>query len=351
MPNGLFIPQFRGPGSPGAPGVGTTVAGIQRGELGQQAIERGGLELFGQREQARLQSIVQGAQQLKLIIDPQQKMSFLQNRRQQLQQAGISTEDTDEAISLLQAGDFVGLEEATDQAISLGQAPGEPFTLRPGEARFTAAGREIARGIKDPKQAEAQLKRDVAASKTKFDRASKIRAEITKASTEFDKIIGSFDRIQVTAVGEPSAAGDIALIFNFMKMLDPGSVVREGEFATAQNAAGVPDRVRNTLNRLMRGERLNPTQRKDFLNQSKKIFTVSKKRNDQTLESFVKIAERNDIAREDVVVPRGEELPEIGALPPTAEVADQELPEETIIVNSQTGQRMQVVNGQLVEIQ
>lgn len=62
-----------------------------------------------------------------------------------------------------------------------------------------------------------------------------------------------------------SAADDLAIIFNFMKMLDPGSVVREGEFANAQNSAGVPDRIRNLYNNLMEGTRLNPVQRAEFI--------------------------------------------------------------------------------------
>ena len=183
----------------------------------------------------------------------------------------------------------------------------------------------------------------MAESRTKFDQAGKIRAEILKESTEFNKIVASFDRIRAT---DATAGGDLALIFNFMKMLDPGSVVRETEFATAQNAAGVPDRVRNTFNRLLNGERLNPKQREDFIQQADNIFSVSKKRNNQTVESFVDIAERNGIEREDVVISRGEELPAEGE---PAEA--QELAEGTIIKNPTTGQRMQVTGGQLVEIQ
>jgi len=63
----------------------------------------------------------------------------------------------------------------------------------------------------------------------------------------------------------PTAANDLALIFGYMKILDPGSVVREGEFANAQNSAGVPDRLRATYNNILRGERLTEVQRQDFL--------------------------------------------------------------------------------------
>lgn len=54
---------------------------------------------------------------------------------------------------------------------------------------------------------------------------------------------------------------DIAIVFNFMKTLDPTSVVREGEFATAQNAGGVDDATRNLYNRVVNGNRLNRQQR------------------------------------------------------------------------------------------
>jgi hypothetical protein len=67
------------------------------------------------------------------------------------------------------------------------------------------------------------------------------------------------------AGSNPTAANDLALIFGYMKILDPGSVVREGEFANAQNSAGVPDRLRATYNNLLRGERLTEVQRQDFL--------------------------------------------------------------------------------------
>ncbi len=56
------------------------------------------------------------------------------------------------------------------------------------------------------------------------------------------------------------AAAQIGLIFAFMKALDPGSVVREAEYATAKNAAGVPDKVRNEYNKLLDGGFLTPEQ-------------------------------------------------------------------------------------------
>lgn len=62
----------------------------------------------------------------------------------------------------------------------------------------------------------------------------------------------------------PTAPDDMAMVFSFMKLLDPTSVVRETEYANAQNAAGIPDRIRNLYNQAMRGTILTPAQRAEF---------------------------------------------------------------------------------------
>ena len=111
------------------------------------------------------------------------------------------------------------------------------------------------------------------------------------------------------AAKDPSAAGDLALIFNFMKMLDPGSVVRESEFATASNAAGVPDRIRNQYNRIVDGKRLTNRQRADFVNRSEKLFNSQEKLIEKIESDFVQLAKDNGLSRDDVITRgRGERV-------------------------------------------
>lgn len=82
---------------------------------------------------------------------------------------------------------------------------------------------------------------------------------------DFRKARTQFNALRETALNpKATAQDDIAVIFQFMKTLDPTSTVREGEFATAQNATGVPDAVRNAFNKAQNGERLNPQQRKQM---------------------------------------------------------------------------------------
>ena len=91
------------------------------------------------------------------------------------------------------------------------------------------------------------------------------------AVKEFQTIAASYRNVVATANND-SAAGDLSLIFSFMKILDPNSVVREQEFANAQNAAGYPDIIRNALNRINTGERLSERQRADFVAQARSVY-------------------------------------------------------------------------------
>lgn len=106
------------------------------------------------------------------------------------------------------------------------------------------------------------------------DMAFKIAKEYENESAEFKKQVSAYNRILASGT-EPSAAGDLALIFNYMKLLDPGSTVREGEFATAQNAASVPERIRAQYQSVLKGEKLTESTRADFLDRSQKLYNSS----------------------------------------------------------------------------
>jgi hypothetical protein len=74
------------------------------------------------------------------------------------------------------------------------------------------------------------------------------------------------------ALGANTPAGDMAGIFQFMKVLDPTSSVREGEYANAKNAGGVPDQLVNLYNQALSGKLLNPAQRKDFIGRAEERY-------------------------------------------------------------------------------
>ena len=116
--------------------------------------------------------------------------------------------------------------------------------------------------------------------KTRRDIETQLRKEFNWRDEikKFNKIRSEFSRIQKASQTQNFETGiaDVALVFAYMKMLDPTSVVRESEFATAQNSAGVPEGIRNAFNKANSWQFLSKTQRSDILNLSKSLFQSEK---------------------------------------------------------------------------
>lgn len=68
-----------------------------------------------------------------------------------------------------------------------------------------------------------------------------------------------------------SAPAQMAMIFKFMKALDPASTVRESEYASAANTTGIPERIMNMYNKAKDGQMLNDVQVNEFINVSKTL--------------------------------------------------------------------------------
>ena len=96
----------------------------------------------------------------------------------------------------------------------------------------------------------------------------------------------------VVSATADTGAGDISFVYQFMKMLDPNSVVREGEFATAETAGGVPEFIWKTYNNLSRGEgrRLSGDTKADFLQIAAKMYVQRLKNYDAEWQTQSRIA-------------------------------------------------------------
>lgn len=130
-----------------------------------------------------------------------------------------------------------------------------------------------------------------------------------KAYTDVD---ASFQKVQAAAK-DPTAAGDLSLIYGFMKMVDPGSSVKEGEFASAQNAGGVDDKLRALYNNLKQGQRLTPEQRSDFVARAQQMYAAHVQQLNDAGTRYGDIAKRAGVDPEDVIVhPRKLEGADVG---------------------------------------
>jgi hypothetical protein len=91
---------------------------------------------------------------------------------------------------------------------------------------------------------------------------------------DFRKVDAAFKKLNTALddTAKPTPLRDMSAIFSWMKILDPGSTVREGEYATAKNAAGIPDKIMNFYNRALTGQILTPEQRKEMKEAAAPIF-------------------------------------------------------------------------------
>lgn len=106
-----------------------------------------------------------------------------------------------------------------------------------------------------------------------------------------------------TSLRQASPAGDLAGATKLMKILDPGSVVRESELGMAMAASGMIDRMENYARNIMNGTKLTPTQRKDFQALADTLFAESAKQYNAKRGEYKGIADRNELSSVDVVGP------------------------------------------------
>ena len=172
--------------------------------------------------------------------------------------------------------------------------PQEPYTLSEGQVRFDGNNQPIAQGIPANSNdwTEVTLEDGVYAVNKKdptqrtkigprpdrnegegrdFTQEKALREAYIKEAKPFADLRTNYSRIKA-ANQDNTGASDIAMVYSFMKMLDPTSVVREGEFATAENAGGVPQQIQSLYNKVINGQRLAPEVRQQFVQQADRQY-------------------------------------------------------------------------------
>ena len=142
---------------------------------------------------------------------------------------------------------------------------------------------ETIQNIKSPKTIL-----DMTGGQKGFENEMKLRGEfksepVYKAFNEMQSAYG-----QITdSLKKNSPAGDLAGATKFMKLLDPGSVVRESELAMAMSATGLLDRATNYAEMVIKGTKLTEAQRKDFQDLADKLYTTAATTYNQKRNEFV----------------------------------------------------------------
>lgn len=237
------------------------------------------------------------------------------------------------AATLFQEGDPIGTAilqqaiEAEDPRFQQEQRLKER-NLQLKEKQFEQTVKEFNRKLKQPLDAEVSFKQE-----------RQLRQEFTGLSKDFISQRDAYARIQASG-NDPSAAGDLALIFNFMKVLDPGSVVRESEFDNAAQARAwlterkeegyrIPTFVEQGILKLDKGLELTAVQRQDFLKRGAKLFDRAQRQHDKRVKQFTGLAERAGLDVEDVVIDLGLALtpqPTVNQIAPTSPFQEEVVP-------------------------
>ena len=114
-----------------------------------------------------------------------------------------------------------------------------------------------------------------------------LRREAAKATKDFGTIRKARKQIDsALRSASKSSAATLTAATSFMKLLDPGSVVRESELGMALQTSGAIDRATNYVSRLTSGKVLTPRQVRDFKAIVADIYDAAESINKSTVDEF-----------------------------------------------------------------
>jgi hypothetical protein len=102
---------------------------------------------------------------------------------------------------------------------------------------------------------------------------------LLKPYQEFQKVDSAYKSLSKMAESEASGPQDVAMLYDFIKTLDPNSVVREGEIYLSKQGMGALESLGVEANRLTKGTLLSPAFRKG-------IVQIAKNKRDQAFSSY-----------------------------------------------------------------
>jgi len=139
---------------------------------------------------------------------------------------------------------------------------------------------------------------------TTTSQANTYRKEFIKAVQTHQERIAFYNQaIGSVAEGDATGIGDIALVFTFMKMLDPRSVVRESEQGIVIEAAGIEPRMKNIMESILRGKLLNPDLRASILERVNVLYNQSLQVHDHAVGVYTRLSRKSGVDPELVIIP------------------------------------------------
>lgn len=281
--------------------------GASSGQAMGNALGHGGMA-FNQTYQGQIDEAKQNQMQQFQMAGSLQKMQQEQAKRQRIMEFRNGLPEQDRGIFDMAPDKYIeNMPRFQKQQLVEVADPNEPLRtqkqwMRPGETSGVVAGVGAMPEILDPRVQSA--KRSIAAAgrsvqstnvfnntKDDFKNERDLRNDFAGLPTTkaFKETQSAYDQIKV-AIKKESPAGDLAAATKIMKILDPGSVVRESELGMAMAATGAMDRVSNYADMVIKGTKLTPSQRKDFGELSSQLYGAAADRYNKSADEYQGVA-------------------------------------------------------------
>lgn len=235
----------------------------------------------------------QNAQQAALLQNRQAQQAQAQAAAQQKAQADAAQRAFQNDLSLRADQRAQGQFDRGPAAPAIVQQAKFLFPNDPAKQQRFVQANSVAEQNKLNRQADerkAQIKAEAEAIPD-FKDVTSLRKEFTDVSADFQEIGRNLNTIN-TLGANTDAASHLGLIVAFTKLLDPGSVAREGEVKLTQSAQGVVSKLGNLKNRLEKGETaLPPEVVDDLLNAANELGANYSKSFKTRQGEFTKIAD------------------------------------------------------------
>lgn len=136
-----------------------------------------------------------------------------------------------------------------------------------------------------------------------IDRETGLRKELTGNALlkDYEQSAAGYSALQAAAkIG--NAQSDLAMVFGFMKTLDPTSVVKEGEQMQVRDTTNIPGRYLNMLTKAQSGQLLSPEQRAELVRVAGATIAAKKGKADSLKAQYSRIAQQTGVDPSRVVI-------------------------------------------------
>jgi hypothetical protein len=205
---------------------------------------------------------------------------------------------TEEAFEAYRGSDFKTRKEALELEqgmANLGLTKAQTNQVNQATRKL---GVEIGKVVLDMEAAKSAPEGIVDPEK-RFDAEEKIRKEYSAKAAGYNSARDSYSQM-LASVGSKTGSGDTALITTFRKILDPGSVVRETEFAQSQNVGGIINKLDAYTNQISGEGLLNDVQRKEIIDLAAQFMNAANEYEKKRRADYMRIVDTYGLDPENV---------------------------------------------------